>query len=354
MPIFELALYRPPPTLSLQAQPLEDELSPTASKQAFLELVKTLRLRASGNLHKAQTRYKRNFESHVRGKNADLKEGDEAYVKVEVTEMGRNHKLESLFQGPYKVLENAKHALRLQIGDEQVRISSDSVTKAPSREFNPVETPPASSTPSVPPALSPTDGIPRSQRRKKTVRFLLPEPEVERDYVIERIVDAQSDNAGQPLYRVRWMGYNPEEDTWEPEGNLPSHLFGGIGVIALITQGLRPPKRYLMCPLPRDQPRRTVNYLFLEATLTRHPVVQALGGVRHLFNGHMDSAKFHLQIVFSLAFPLRCLAHRLFRELSTLTSLIPFSGQTQYGRHNCLLVQNMTVSVFPHHGCLEV
>jgi hypothetical protein len=45
------------------------------------------------------------------------------------------------------------------------------------------------------------------------VRFLLPEPEVERDYVFERIVNDQSDNAGQPLYRVRWMGYNPEEDT---------------------------------------------------------------------------------------------------------------------------------------------
>jgi hypothetical protein len=37
-------------------------------------------------------------------------------------------------------------------------------------------------------------------------------------------MDAQSDDAGQPLYRVRWMGYPPEEDTWEYEGNLPSHF----------------------------------------------------------------------------------------------------------------------------------
>jgi hypothetical protein len=138
--------------------------------------------------------------------------------------MGRNHKLESLVQGPCKVLENAKHTFRLQIGDEQVRISSDRVTRAPSREVNPGETPPASSTPSIPPSLRPPDGLHRSKRRKKTVRFLLPEQEVEREYVIERIVDAQSDNAGHPLYRVRLMGYNPEEDTWEPEGNLPSHF----------------------------------------------------------------------------------------------------------------------------------
>ena len=145
-------------------------------------------------------------------------------MKVEVTEMGRNHTLESLVQGPYKVLENAGRTFRLQIGDEQVRISSDRVTRAPSREVDPVETPSASSTPSIAPSLRAPDGLPRSQRRKNTVRFLLPEPDVEREYVVERIVDAQSDDAGQPLYRVRWMGYTPEEDTWEPEGNLPSHF----------------------------------------------------------------------------------------------------------------------------------
>jgi hypothetical protein len=117
-----------------------------------------------------------------------------------------------------------RNTLRLQIRDKQVRISSDRVTRAPSREGNPVETPPDSSTASIPPSLRPPYGLPKSQRQKKTVRFLLPEPEVEREYVIERIVDAQSDNAEHPLYRVRWMGCNPEEDTWEPEGNLPSHF----------------------------------------------------------------------------------------------------------------------------------
>jgi hypothetical protein len=71
MPPFELALSRPPTILSLQAQPREDELSPTASKQAFLERVKTLRLLATGNLHKAQTRYKKFFDTHVKGKNED-------------------------------------------------------------------------------------------------------------------------------------------------------------------------------------------------------------------------------------------------------------------------------------------
>jgi Chromo (CHRromatin Organisation MOdifier) domain len=68
--------------------------------------------------------------------------------------------------------------------------------------------------------------LPGSQRRKKTVRFTLPEPEreAEREYVVESIVDAQSDDEGQPIYRVRWICYSPEEDTWEPAGNLPSHF----------------------------------------------------------------------------------------------------------------------------------
>jgi hypothetical protein len=76
-----------------------EELTLTTAKQEFLERVKTLRLRASGNLHKAKARYKRNFNQHVKEKNIDLEKGDEAYVKVEVTNTGRNHKLESLLQG---------------------------------------------------------------------------------------------------------------------------------------------------------------------------------------------------------------------------------------------------------------
>jgi hypothetical protein len=44
------------------------------------------------------------LQNQYQGKNIDLKEGDEAYVKVEVTDTGLNHKQESLVQGPYNVL----------------------------------------------------------------------------------------------------------------------------------------------------------------------------------------------------------------------------------------------------------
>jgi hypothetical protein len=72
-----------------------------------------VRLSATENLHKAQAMYKRNYDRGVTPKNANLKEGDQAYLRVEITDTGRNHKLESLVQEPYKVVENAGETLRL-------------------------------------------------------------------------------------------------------------------------------------------------------------------------------------------------------------------------------------------------
>jgi hypothetical protein len=75
-------------------------------------------------------------------KNADLTEGDEAFVKVEVTEQGRNSNLESL-------------------------------------EFE------------------------------------------DRECIIDRVVDADAQGR---FYRIRWLGYEEKENTWEPKENIPSQL----------------------------------------------------------------------------------------------------------------------------------
>jgi Chromo (CHRromatin Organisation MOdifier) domain len=124
-----------------------------------------------------------------------------------------------------------------------VLVTSDRVTRA--RSGNPdfsadpeSVTPPSQDTPTTTSRTN-TNILPRSRRPKKTVRFKLPEPEpeAEREYVIERIVDAQSDDVGQPLYRVRWMGYSPEEDTWEPTGNVPSHFIRRYWRTRLDTSG---------------------------------------------------------------------------------------------------------------------
>jgi hypothetical protein len=108
MPPFELALTRPSRSLSLQAQPRTEERTPNTLKKEFLERLKTMRLRAGMNLHQAQARYKKNFDRGVSRKNVNLQEGEEAYVHVEVTDVGRNHKLESLVQGVTARLRRVK------------------------------------------------------------------------------------------------------------------------------------------------------------------------------------------------------------------------------------------------------
>ena len=46
----------------------------------------------------------------------------------------------------------------------------------------------------------------------------------QRRYEIGGLVDAGIDPQGNELYRVRWAGYSPDEDTWEPAENLPRAL----------------------------------------------------------------------------------------------------------------------------------
>jgi transposase InsO family protein len=252
MPPFELALTRPPTTTSLHDLPRDEELDPKTEKQALLERLKTLRLRADGKLSKSQARYKAGYDRGVTTKkNAQLREGDQAYVRVEVTEVGRSHKLDSLVHGPYRIVENDGHTFRLQVGSDVIRVSSDRVTPAPpasaitpARETAPPDVP--MQTPSsgdsrmerTPPKGKETDvgngdgGIasaipPPDRPSRKTVRWA---PDVgnhtrtREEYAIERLVDIGYGEDGVPLYRVRWVGYSPEEDTWESSQHLPPHF----------------------------------------------------------------------------------------------------------------------------------
>jgi transposase InsO family protein len=244
MPPFELVLSRPPLTLSLQARPRQEEITPRGAKQEFLERLKTLRIRAGGNLHTAQARYKADFDKRVRPKNSEVKEGDEVFLRVEVTEVGRNHKLESLVQGPYQVLENAGTTFRLRIGGDDIRVSSDRVTPAPRRESPSTEEvqPPPMGVGSPGEAFPDTPAVatraePRPLRQKKKVRFNLPLPSREArespvadrtpneaEFVIDKLVDFGESADGNRLYRVRWLGYEVRDDTWEPEINLPAQF----------------------------------------------------------------------------------------------------------------------------------
>jgi hypothetical protein len=129
-------------------------------------------------------------------------------------------------QGPYRVVENAGTNLRLSIGDEFVRVSSDRVTRAPTRSETrtPPPTSETSTDPATPTPATGTNETSRKPRSPRRVRFALPEvtPDpTEREYVVDRIVDAQMIDRGRILYQVRWLGYDPTEDTWEDKDELP-------------------------------------------------------------------------------------------------------------------------------------
>jgi Chromo (CHRromatin Organisation MOdifier) domain len=47
----------------------------------------------------------------------------------------------------------------------------------------------------------------------------------EQEYVVDKLVDLwEAVEGSSRVYRVRWLGYNSNEDTWEPEDNLPKYF----------------------------------------------------------------------------------------------------------------------------------
>ena len=62
----------------------------------------------------------------------------------------------------------------------------------------------------------PMMGSNRQSRRKSA--------QSQRRYEIGGLVDAGVDEQGNELYKVRWAGYGPGDDTWEPAENLPAAL----------------------------------------------------------------------------------------------------------------------------------
>jgi hypothetical protein len=93
-----------------------------------------------------------------------------------------------------------------------VRVSADRVTRAPTRP-NPstaTSTPATPSDPVITPPAREKDAVPRKSKPPRRVMFALPEfiPDpgpIEKEYVVDRLVDAQMNYMGQILYQVRCL-----------------------------------------------------------------------------------------------------------------------------------------------------
>jgi hypothetical protein len=46
------------------------------------------------------------------------------------------------------------------------------------------------------------------------------------EFEVECILDAQGLRSGDPRFHIRWRGYGPEDDTWEPLECLDNSPFG--------------------------------------------------------------------------------------------------------------------------------
>jgi hypothetical protein len=152
--------------------------------------------------------------------------GGWAYVRAELPETGRSHKLDSLFQGPYEVVENDSHTFRLRMGSDVVRISSNRIAPAPGKprttpqggdvgEEESVAVPRAAE----PPRKEPGGGARKTQGKRnerelprvvsgQTGKRVRCTPEVvdpgptrsTEGYVIDRLVDEGRDPQGRTIY----------------------------------------------------------------------------------------------------------------------------------------------------------
>ena len=210
---FELILSRPPPTLSVGPSEAEAQDTPASAKLRFLTRIKELVPLAQTRLSEAQAQYKRNFDRSIKEKNKEVLAGSWVYLRREVHEAGRNPKLDDPVDGPYRVVETDGRVFKLRIGDDDVPVSSDRITPAPvttdetrARDDRPVGNLP-------PPGDEDEDRVTTPEENNDTL---------EGEYVFERITGMRQRRDGSVQYKVRWYGYGPSEDTWEPSAHLPA------------------------------------------------------------------------------------------------------------------------------------
>lgn len=192
-PPFELVLSRPPSTLIIEQQPhrLRAE-KPKEFRDRWVMWLKCLVADAKVASKGEQVRQKRNFDQHVRPVEQQLKAGVLVYVKKEgYTKAETRHKLASVVEGPFMVLGVGEDTVLVRRDVDDERISRDRIVLAPGGRED--------------------DDEPEERVR--------PEAEDTETAIVDKLVD-HGFVEGEPVYRVRWYGYDESEDTWEP----PHHL----------------------------------------------------------------------------------------------------------------------------------
>ena len=130
-----MMLSRKPPALSLKAEPTISE--PESVKHHAIkwkQWLAALMSTAKGKLAKRQAQYKLDFDKRLRRNAEIIHPGDQVFVRKEYTnpQVERKHKLSSVADGPYDVVEVNQGTFVIETEDRfRERHSRDRVTLAP-------------------------------------------------------------------------------------------------------------------------------------------------------------------------------------------------------------------------------
>ena len=210
---FELVLTRPPCHMGIEKlERLETpERTKTQLRTAIMAQVKRMVKCAGENLKKAQ--------AHVRQTAEQLAPGDFVFVRREAPIKGERSKLASRVTGPYKVLRTLPRRVSVQTNTGyEYDVSYDRVVKAPRK--------PESTDVRTEQQLAPKDtvGIPAAEFRERVstgATAIDSRNRKEETYFVDRLVSIDQPSN---TYRVRWAGYGPDDDTWEPPSNITFNL----------------------------------------------------------------------------------------------------------------------------------
>jgi hypothetical protein len=166
---------------------------------------------AQQRLAESPARYKRNFDRNVKEKNKDVLPNSWVYLRRKVHEVDRNPKADDQVDVPYRVIETDGRVFKLRIGDDDVPVSSDRITPAPeSADETQARGGPVDNI--FPPVDADENGVTTPGEDAAAL---------EGEYVLERITGMRQRSDGSIQYKVRWYGYGPSDDTWEPSAHLP-------------------------------------------------------------------------------------------------------------------------------------
>lgn len=198
---FDLVVSHPPNSVVMRIE--EDPEAPLSHRDAklrFISSVRRLCASASKRLESFQSRYKADFDKHVRPSNQAVV-GDLVYLsreqEGEADKVGNKHrhKLLSKGVGPFPVIKTATHTVVVNRDGVLETVSRDRIAVAPAPK--PGDLP-------VPVEL-PSGAV----------------PDPSEEWAVKRVM---AFDPASETFRVRWEGYSADADTWEPPSSLPWNM----------------------------------------------------------------------------------------------------------------------------------